>query len=138
MLADVRPELGPQPITVRREIRKNLVVDSAVMMHGYAALLRDFNDDLARLGASKAQSEWSKKLKRLSADRHYNVRRWSGDLFAKRNPLWRLLGIVKPGKDPQKLTVLNTGAARSECGRVLRQLLALSQESRDLHFLTKR
>lgn len=62
---------------------------------------------------------------------------WHGDFFAKSNPLWRELGIVKPGKSG-KLTVINTGGARAECGRVLRQLLALMQRPEEITFLAAR
>ena len=63
---------------------------------------------------------------------------WSGDLFDKRNPLWQRVGVVKPGKDGRKLTVLNTGAARSECGRALRQLLSMDKDVASLVFLANR
>jgi hypothetical protein len=138
MLTRVRPELGVQSIAARRSIREKLVVDSAVMMHGFAALMRDFNDDLAKLGTSKARTEWGKKLAALSSSKEYKLDRWKGDLFEKANPLWRLIGVVKPGRDPKKLTVLNTGAARGECGRVLRQLLSVIGQGPDLSFLSKR
>ena len=138
MLAKVRSELGKLAIPPRRDVRNRLIVDSAVMMHGYAALMKDFNDDLPKLGVSKATAEWSRKLDRLRSDKQYSIDRWTGDLFEKRNPLWRHVGIVKPGKDSAKLTVMNTGGARSECGRVLRQLISLPQGTSDLHFLTKR
>ncbi len=138
MLVDVRPELGKQEISSRRNIRDKLIVDSAVMMHGYAALMQDFNQGQAKLGTSKARVEWEHKLKMLSADRQYTFNRWRGDLFEKANPVWQRLGIVKPGRDGAKLTVLNTGAARSECRRALRRLLSVGQDTNDLQFLTVR
>lgn len=138
MLVRVRPELGSQTVSERRVIREKLVVDAAVMMHGFAALMKDFNDDLAKLGTSKARAEWARRLAMLSGNKEYKIDRWKGDLFEKRNPLWRILGVVKPGRDPKKLTVLNTGAARGECGRALRQLLSVSSNTSDLSFLAKR
>jgi hypothetical protein len=124
LLVDVRPELGHLSVAQRKLTRQSSLVDSAVMMHGYAALMRDFNNDLARSGKQRALGEWKKKLGRLAASTIYTLNGWSGDLLAKDNPLWQRVGVVKPGKDAAKLTVLNTGAARSECGRVLRTLLS--------------
>ncbi len=138
MLAGIRPELGKLPVSARRAVREKLLVDSAVMMHGYAVLMREFNDDLARMGLSRAKEEWARKLGVLRSDKLYTLQRWQGDLFEKRNPLWVALGVVKPSRDGTTLTVLNTGAARAECGRVLRQLVAVPESTTDLDFLTKR
>jgi len=133
-LAEIRPELGLQPITERKAIRERLIVDSATMMHGYAALMKDFNEDLGKLGTSRARTVWGKKLEKLSSGTRYSFEDWAGDLFEKRNPLWRAVGIVKPGRDGVRLT----GAARSECGRVLRQLLSVDQGVNALRFLAAR
>jgi hypothetical protein len=135
LLAEIRTELGRLAIAERRTIRENLIVDSAVMMHGYAALMREFNDAIGEEGVRKAVAEWRRRLQRLSAQLTYSFDRWKGDLFAKRNPLWQRVGVVKPGRDGKRLTVLNTGAARSECGRVLKQLLAVDRAPADLRFL---
>ena len=137
MLAGVRPELGQQSVSARKQIRERYIVDAAVMMHGYAAIMRDFNDDLARLGTSKARTEWAEKLKKLSGEIQYSFNGWGGDLFEKRNPLWTAIGVVKPSQDRGRLTVLNTGAARSGCGRVLRQLMSLRNATTDLRFLAQ-
>ena len=40
-LSSVRPELDKQDTAQRRKIREELLVDSAVMMHGYAAVMKD-------------------------------------------------------------------------------------------------
>ena len=135
LLVDVRPELGKLAQPERREVRETLLVDAAVMMQGYASVMREYSDDLARYGTTKGHDFWKKKLTRLSANRAYTYGKWSGDFFAKRNPLWRDVGVVKRGKDESKLTVLNTGAARSQCGRVLRQILAVDPVPTNLHFL---
>lgn len=135
LLASVRTELGRLETRERRVARENLIVDSAVMMHGYAALMREFNDAIAEQGVQKAIAAWKRKLERLSAQVQYAFGKWHGDLFAKHNPLWTRVGVVKPGRDGKRLTVLNTGAARSECGRVLKQLLAVDRSQRDLRFL---
>jgi hypothetical protein len=105
------------------------------MMQGYASVMREYSDDLAKYGTVRGHELWKKKLARLSASNAYSYGNWSGDLFAKKTPLWRDIGIVKRGKDETKLTVLNTGAARSQCGRVLRQVLAVEPPPSDLQFL---
>ena len=135
LLAEVRPELGHMTQAERRATRDSLIVTQAVMMHGYAFLTTDFNDDIGAGGVRVARNTWQKKLKRLSSATIYTYKTWQGDLFEKRNPLWQDVGVVKPGRDGRRLTVLNTGAARSECGRILRQLLALSKGSKDLQYL---
>jgi len=124
--------------TERKAVRELLIVDAAVMMHGYASLIHEFNDATAITGIRNATTQWRSKLKPLAASHQYSLGTWSGDLFEKRNPLWQKVGVVKPGKDGSRLTVLNTGGARSECGRVLRQLLSMDKATSNLTFLTKR
>jgi hypothetical protein len=138
LLAKVRPEIGKLAESERRIVRKQLIVDSAVMMHGYASLMREFNDAIATDGLKKASSDWLGKLECLSSRRRYTFEQWSGDLFEKRNPLWQRIGVVKPGRDGKNLTVLNTGAARSECGRILRQLISTPGSPQNLRYLTMR
>jgi len=138
LLANVRIELGNRPTAERRKIRSEKIVDAAVMMHGYAALMRDYNDSLAESGTSRARADWSRKLARFGPDKVYRFRgeRWRGDLFEKRNPLWNRIGVIKPGKRGN-LTVLNTGAARSELGRVLRMLIHSEPPITDLQPLAR-
>jgi hypothetical protein len=135
MLANVRPELGKQGIEERRRIREEKLVDSAVMMHGYASVMREYLSSLPRLGSTEATRIWKEKLTRLGAARQYSIEGWTGEFFSKQNPLWLRVGVVKPSRDGRSLTTLNTGAARSECGRILRQFLALSTPLDDLSFL---
>jgi hypothetical protein len=135
LLAEARPELGRMEASDRRTVRERLIVDAAVMMHGYASLMRRFNESIAKRGVMYAGNEWRTKLKRVSTDKEYTYGIWRGDFFDKSNPLWQRIGVVKPGKDGTKLTVLNTGAARSECGRVLRQFTAIDGDVRALEFL---
>ncbi len=138
LLAEVRPELGHLPLAERRATRVALVSGAAVMMHGYAALMRDFHEDVLERGIRNATVEWQRVLKRFSATQRYRLGNWSGDLFEKRNPLWTRAGVEKPNKDGKGLTVLNTGAARAECGRLLRQLASTSKPQSNLNFLLKR
>lgn len=137
MLSVIRPELSRLDVVQRKSVRERSLVDSAVMMHGYAALMRDFNEDLARLGPEKGEAEWTRKLGALARNKRYEMRSWSGDLFDKRNPLWAEAGIVKSGRG-QQLTTINTGAARIESGRILRQLVTAPPSTTDLEFLAKR
>jgi hypothetical protein len=138
LLARARPELGHLTVSERRTVREALIVDAAVMMHGYAALMRDYNDDLAKVGTKKASFQWEKRLSRLSSANRYRFGSWRGDFFTKNNPLWLHIGIVKPGKEGRRLTVMNTGAARSECARVLRQFLSLEPVPTTIEFLSRR
>lgn len=138
MLGRARPELQQQSVTERRRIRQELIVDAAVMMHGYAAVMKEYGNDLAKLGRQKAQKLWGERLGWLSSDAVYRFDHWRGDFFEKRNPLWIEVGVVKPGKDGSRLTVLNTGGARSETGRVLREFLTQDRPLRNLTFLAKR
>jgi hypothetical protein len=135
MLADVRPELSHQDSATRRAIRGEMVVDSAVMMHGYAHLMRAFNQDMAKLGTSLARDTWRARLSRLAKEEIYQMREWRGDIFDKQNPLWSAIGVTRSGNDGGRVTVLNTGAARLEAGRALRQLLLLEEQPTNLSFL---
>lgn len=106
-------------------------------IHGYAALMRQYNIDIGEKGTRAAQADWQARLIRLSASRVYRFDSWRGDFFDKRNPLWQRVGVVKPGRDGKSLTVLNTGAARGECGRVLSQFMAVNPVPEKLMFLAR-
>ena len=58
LLATVRPELAHLPVPERRSTREHLIVDAAVMMHGYAALMREFNDSVPESGIKRATAIW--------------------------------------------------------------------------------
>jgi len=136
LLATARPELKQLPPNERRSVRERLIVDAAVMMQGYAGLMKDFNAAIPELGVEGAKNRWRKNLEQLSSNKAYSFRGgWQGDFFAKNNPLWQHVGVVKPGRDSNKLTVLNTGSARSQCMRVLRQLVAAGGNIKNLEFL---
>jgi hypothetical protein len=135
MLAEVRPELGKLSVADRNLCRDGKLVDAAVMMHGYAALMRDYGVIRPKLGTAEAKRVWQDKLTRLAVTEEYTVDGWYGELFSKQNPLWRRVGVVKPSRDGRSVTTLNTGAARSECGRILRQFLTIEVVPSDLGFL---
>jgi hypothetical protein len=136
LLAETRPELGQVERPERQAIRRRSLVDSAVMMFGYAYMMIDFNRTIAEEGFDSALKYWTEKLRRLTVPYKYGG--WQGDLFDRDNPLWRDLGVLKPSKDSGRLTLSNTGASRSQCGRALRQLMALDSTPTDIRFLTKR
>jgi hypothetical protein len=136
LLATVRPELGKIPLAQRKDTRAHSVVDAAVMMHGYAYLMRDFNVELAKLGPTAATEKWQLRLSALGKNKLYQMDSWRGDFFDKRNPLWLEVGVTRVSSE--KVTVLNTGAARIQAGRVLRQFLQLSSPVSDISFLAKR
>ena len=121
MLADVRPELRP---TTPHTEREDTLASAAVMMHGYAALMRDYSAALSKQGSRQARQEWESRIQRLAPDRVYEGDGWSGDFLSKRNPLWSSLGITKENADTHRLTVANTGGARARAGRALQKYLS--------------
>lgn len=135
LLVKVRPELGQLPVLERARVRGQSIVEAAVSMHGYAALMRDYNDDVARLGRSKAIKEWEYRLTRLRSGIDVTIDGWVGDLFDKHNPLWLLVGVTKPGKKPGATTVNNTGGARSSMARVLRAIVGNDDDPDDINYL---
>jgi hypothetical protein len=135
LLAEVRPELGVLDLRTRQGVRQRSLVDAAVMMHGYAALMKDFRRDLTSDGIHVATDKWKQRLQALSAAKTYSLANWSGDLFDKENPLWQRAGVVKPGRDSSKKTVTNTGAGRAVCGRILRQIAAVASPQPTLDFI---
>ena len=120
MLAAVRPELRVETTHAERE---NSLASSAVMMHGYAALMRDYSLDLASLGREKARRMWTERLKKLGPDQTYSYNTWKGDFLSKTNPLWAEIGITKHHPETHRITVANTGGARARAGRALRRHL---------------
>ncbi len=137
LLAEVRPELGHLDPAERRKTRESLLVDSGVILHGYAALMKDYKSDIVSMGTSRALKQWREKLTYLSMGNTYKLMRWQGDLFDKRNPLWLTVGVLKYAQRSNKLTIINTGASRIAAGRLLRQLLSLDRRPTDLSFLVK-
>ena len=136
LLAEARPELGKISREERQAVRDTMLVDSGVVMFGYAYLIRAFRDEVPQQGLNWAVGAWRKRLGRLSET--YSFRGWSGDLFSRENPLWREIGVLRPQADSDRLTISNTGATRAECGRVLRQLMTLKEIPSDLVFLVSR
>lgn len=132
-LADKRPVLGKVPIERRIESRRHSLVEAAVTMHGYAALARDYMDDLPKLGNSEANSVWDSKLDRLSEGIEFTFGGWSGDLFEKANPLWSRLGILKPS-NRGGFSQVNNGATRGAMGKALRAVISSSSNNLETLF----
>ena len=137
MLAAIRPELGKLTAPERVAVRHGSMVDSATIMHGYAALMRAYNLDLATLGALRAKQRWEERLSRLSSQVTYTLDGWNGDFFDRSNPLWERSGILKRNR-AGTLTITNSGATRAEAGRILRTLMAGEQAVTDLAFILAR
>lgn len=132
MIAQVRPELSQVPVNERKTIRQHSLVDSAVMMHGYAALARQYISDLSSMGSRRATQYWTDRLNRLSSSVVYSYGSWSGDLFSKLNPIWARQGIVKPSASGAALSQVNNGATRAAAGRVLSSILRNERYETDL------
>jgi hypothetical protein len=121
LLIGVRPELRVDTSHVEREAT---LASAAVMMHGYAQLMRDYNLDVARLGGERASGKWQNALQRLSPAVTYVYGDWAGDYLSRENPLWAELGIVRVDPDTHRVTVSNTGGTRARAGRALRIRIA--------------
>lgn len=117
MLAAVRPELRASTSNAERE---GTLASAAVMILGYSALLQDYGHDLARLGSNEARSLWRSRLETLSPSNEYQRGDWSGDFLSKENPLWSEVGITRQNPETHRITVNNTGGARAQAGRALR------------------
>src|SRR5262249_4241408 len=78
LLADVRPELGPLALAERQRIRRDKLVDSAVMMHGYVELMKEFQLALGQMGTQRGERHWKERLNRLSSRRKYKMGGWEG------------------------------------------------------------
>lgn len=138
MLATIRPELAQLPSSERNEIRKESLVDAGVMMHGYAALMKQYMNDMAKLGSQRAPSFWRERLSRLARDKIYNNAGWTGDLFEKDNPLWLEQGVVRPNSAGTSLSQVNNGATRATTSRILLAIVRTDSPILDLKNLVLR
>jgi DNA-sulfur modification-associated len=121
MLAAVRPELRAG--TPNKE-REDSLASAGVIILGYSALMQDFSRDLARLGSKEARRLWKVRLDKLAPDHVYTKGDWSGDFLSKANPLWEEVGITRLHPETHRLMVSNTGGARTQAGRALRDYLS--------------
>lgn len=119
LLVTVRPELGVLSQDARAAVRSGLLVDQAVMMHGYAQLMRAFHTDLDANGEPRLQW-WTLGIQGLSAANPVQVGDWSGDFFSRANPVWRDVGVLQETRTG-RTAVSNTRQTREVCGRLLRE-----------------
>ena len=98
LLAGVRPELGRMDVDDRRRSRRASMAGQAVVMYGYAELLRRFLDEVEATNLESAVEAWQHRLDELSPDNLYEdpETHWTGDYFARDNPRWRDLGFFRP------------------------------------------
>lgn len=118
LLAEVRPELSHLSEEDRQTVRKSLLVDQAVMMHGYVRLMKKVAVDIESTSLDEARQNWRQRLNRISKDYRYVHDDWSGDVFDRKNPLWRELGVLQQTKRGS-WTVSNTRQTRRSVGDFL-------------------
>jgi DNA-sulfur modification-associated len=129
LLARIRPELNAD---TAQAVREETLASAAVIMHGYATLMKDYNNDLAKFGRDRARNRWAKQLAMLSPDQTYHgAHGFEGDYLSKQNPLWQDLGITRYDPDRRRITVANTGGARARAGRELRRYLRTHNDDSD-------
>jgi hypothetical protein len=129
MLSSIRPELQSSTLQADREGK---LASTGVMFHAYAYLMRDYKDDIAKLGARRAKAKWAKALAGLSPQNTYRAGPWSGDFFDVDNPDWLTAGITRQNQRTGRLDVINTGGSRTSAANVLRHRvssIALESES---------
>lgn len=135
LLSDARPELKLLTEEERIFVRKNSMVDQAVVLHGFAPIIRMFHDQ--RLAASSSDvdaqmqvaADWERRLSVLTDEvedlrRRENEAAWKGDFFDRSNPVWREFGILQPTKSGGT-AVSNTRQTRNTTAELLSNLLGL-------------
>lgn len=124
LLAEVRPELGKLAVDQRREVRRGSMAGQAVMMHGYAELMRRFLADSDAVGLDDAIAKWRELLARLRADDEYTHDGWTGDFLSRANPIWRERGVLQTTKSGAQ-TVSNVRQTREQVAEALVARLGL-------------
>jgi DNA-sulfur modification-associated len=124
MLAEIRPELQRLAVDKRREARLHSMAGQAVMMYGYAELMRRYLHDVDAMGLDDAGAKWRDLLARLRADDLYTHDGWSGDFLARANPVWRERGVLQTTKSGGE-TVSNVRQTREQVAQALVERLAL-------------
>jgi DNA-sulfur modification-associated len=124
MLAAVRPELRRLDVTARRDSRRESMAGQAVVMYGYAELMRRFLRDAEREDLESAIVKWTPLLDTLRKRHAYThpATGWRGDFFARQNPLWREIGVLQTTKSGGE-TVSNVRQTREQTARVLTERL---------------
>jgi hypothetical protein len=128
LLVEVRPELGVLELADRVAVRQQSLVDQAVMMHGYAALMRAYAAEFGHEGRV-ATARWKRRLQRLSASEVYRSGRWSGDFFSRDNPMWARVGVLQHTKSG-RLAVSNTRQTRGVVAQALLERITTTRAAR--------
>lgn len=107
-LVSVRPELAKMEINRRKKVREELLVDSALAIHGYVALARKMREQ--GLGLATLEKLVHKvSIKDKDKDKERQI-----DYFSRENPLWVQIGVLVPGTKTRRTggKVLNLRNAR--------------------------
>lgn len=120
LLSEVRPELRPG---AARDSSSTLAA-AQVILQGFAAVMRDYRLDVARLGLQSAHKRWAQKLQVFSPTYTASVGNWQGDFFSPDNPAWERSGIRKVHPDTGRATISNSGGTRVQAAKILRRYLA--------------
>lgn len=124
-LAAVRPELKHMNVDDRRSSRRVSMASQAVVMFGYAELMRRFLEDASGADLEAALVQWSGTLEKLGPKREYrHTTGWTGDFFQRSNPLWREIGVLQETKSGGE-TVSNVRQTRDQAAKALVELLEL-------------
>jgi DNA-sulfur modification-associated len=124
-LAKVRPELGKVDLDARREYREKSMAAQAVLMHGFAHLMKAYTEAPEGGDEAEYRKNFIKALGGLSSRQTYTDQGgWKGDLFDRENPLWQRIGVLQL-TGSGRLTVSNTRQTREQTGRVLLERLDL-------------
>lgn len=124
-LARVRSELGHLDVAERRNSRRQSMAGQAVLMYGYAELMRRFLLDVASEGEEAAIIAWQTRLKHLApSESFHHDSGWNGDFFDRDNPLWADLGVLQTTKSGG-VTVSNTRQTRDQVAKALVERLGL-------------
>jgi DNA-sulfur modification-associated len=114
-LSHVRNELGHLEVEERRHSRKHSMGAQAVMMFGYAELLRLYLEQLETEEEGVVRARWLGLLRALDPGLEYTHSDWTGDFFDRKNPLWQEVGVLQLTKSGGQ-TVSNVRQTRDRVG----------------------
>lgn len=126
LLCSSRPELGVLSEADRVAVRRNLMIDQAVILHGFAVLAKKFHQEYSSAdehGRAQVAEEWRAQLAKLDSSHEYvttapDGTEWRGDLFDRKNPVWRQQGILQATRTGGE-TVSNTRQTRATAASIL-------------------
>ena len=116
-LVEVRKDLGPLPLSTRKPMREQTVIDTGAFWNAFLRLAGNLYE----------VADWSERLKFLAEPfKHKGVRSdgtkidWCGDLFSRDNPHWH--GPVLAEGPNSKFTIINRVDSRRYIHQVLCKL----------------